>query len=428
MFLKIKSIFIATILFVLPLSAQQLVDGIAAIVGKEIILKSEIDQHVQNFIIQNRIDVQSNPAIINDLKKQTLQRLIEQKLMLTKAEEDTITVEDELLDKQVEQRIRIMVNQVGSEDKLEAMFGSSLKKIRKDTREIIKEQMLVEKTRAMHFQGLKVSRREVEKFYKTYKDSLPTQKEMVTIGHILKLIRPSEEAQMKAYKKAEDILKQLKDGADFAELAKKYSEDPASAKRGGDLGYTSRGDFVPEFEAVAYSLKKGEISDIVQTQFGFHIIQLIDRKGEKVRTRHILIQAMPTEEDEKRVVNELKEIRRRILNGEDFSELALEYSDDENVKDDKGILGTFEIDKMVLPQFREQIKKLKPGEVSEPFKTDFGYHIVYLKDRKEEHRYTLEDDWQQIEQFAMNHKMEQEYGKWIEELKKEVPIQIKEVL
>ncbi|HID38634.1 MAG TPA: parvulin peptidyl-prolyl isomerase [Calditrichaeota bacterium] len=428
MFLKIKNILIVITLFVLPLSAQQLVDGIAAIVGKEIILKSEIDQHVQNFIIQNRIDVKNDPTIINKLKEQTLQRLIEQKLMLAKAEEDTVTVEDELVDKQVEQRIRYMINQVGSEDKLEAMFGSSLKKIRKDTREIIKEQMLVEKTRSMHFRVLKVSRREVEEFYKTYKDSLPTQKERVTIGHILKLVRPSEEAQMKAYKKAEEILRQLKDGADFEELAKKYSEDPASAKRGGDLGYTSRGDFVPEFETVAYSLKKGEISDIVQSQFGFHIIQLIDRKGEKVRTRHILIQAMPTENDEQRVIQELKEIRQRILNGEDFSELALEYSDDENVKDDKGILGTFETDKMVLPQFREQIKKLKPGEVSEPFKTDFGYHILYLKDRKDEHRYTLEDDWQQIEQFALNHKMEREYLEWIKELKKEIPIQIKEVL
>ena len=421
----IKVLFVM-VLLASPLFAQQLVEGIAAVVGKEIILKSEIDQYVQNFIIRNRLDVKSNPKIINQLKKQTLERLIEQKLMLAKAEEDTITVEDELLDKQVDQRIKDMISQVGSEDKLEEMFGSSLKKIRKDTREIIKEQMIVEKTRAMHFQGLKVSRREVEEFYKTYKDSLPTQKETVTIGHILKLVRPSEEAQMAAYKKAEDILKQLREGADFAELAKKYSEDPASAKRGGDLGFTSRGDFVPEFETVAYSLKKGEISDIVQTQFGFHIIQLIDRQGEKVRTRHILIQAMPTEEDEKRVIEELKEIRQRIINGEDFSDLALEYSDDENVKDDKGMLGTFEVDKMVLPQFREQVKKLKPGEVSEPFKTEFGYHIVYLKERHKEHHFTLETDWQQIEQFALNHKMEKEYRKWIEELKKEVAIEIKE--
>lgn len=425
---KYISSFILTFLIgTTPVFSQQLVEGIVAIVGKEIILKSEIDQHVQNYIIQNRLDVQQNPQIVEELQTQTLDRLIEQKLLLAKAEEDTLTVEDEILDKQVEQRMRYMLDQVGSEDKLESVFGNSMKKIRRDTREIIKEQMLVEQARSTQFRDIKVSRREVEEFYKNYQDSLPSQQESVTIGHILMLIKPSEDAQLTAYKKAEDLLEQIQNGADFSELAQKFSEDPASAKRGGDLGLINRGDFVPEFETVAFSLEENEVSDIVQTQFGFHIIKMMERRGEKVRTKHILIQAAPTENDEQSIVDRLNALRDRINNGEDFSELAIEYSEDENVTEDKGILGTFESDKLVVPKFKEVVQELDPGEVSEPFKTEYGFHIVNLIERQDKRRFTLENDWQRIEEFALNYKMDLEYKKWIQELRKNVAIEMRDL-
>ncbi len=404
--------------------SQQLVDGIAAVVGKEIILHSEIEQYVQNYALQNRIDLRQNPQLLNQLRAEMLNRLVEQKLLLTKAQEDTVQVDDQILDQQVEQRIRYMVNQVGSEDKLEKAFGNPMKKIRKDIRKVAKEQMMVEQVKATMLRGTKVSRREVEEFYKTYKDSLPVQEESVDISHILMQVKPSESATKAAYEKAEKILKQLKDGADFAKLASEYSDDPASAKRGGDLGMIKRGDFVPEFENAAYKLKDGEISGIVQTQFGYHIIQMIERRGERIHTRHILIRVAPTAEDEQRVVEKLKEIRQKILNGADFGEMALKYSDDENVTKDKGHLGVFEMDKLVIPQFKEVISKLKAGEISEPFKTDFGYHIVRLNSKQEKRKLTLENDWQQIEQMALNHKMEKKYKKVIEELKKSVPIEI----
>ena len=255
---------------------------------------------------------------------------------------------------------------------------------------------------------------------------MPNKQETVEISHILKLVKPSEEALSAAYSKAEAILKQLKNGADFEKLAEQYSDDKASAKRGGDLGLISRGDFVNEFETAAFQLKDGEISDIVQTQFGFHIIQMIERRGEKIHTRHILIQVLPTEQDELRVINELKEIRNRALAGEDFSELALQYSDDENVQKDHGYLGEFETDKLVIPEFQSVVKKLKPGEISEPFKTDFGYHIVLLNKRNEARKINLDDDWAKIQEVALNFKMEKEYKKWIEELKQKIPIEIYE--
>ena len=376
--------------FTSVLPAQQLIDGIAAVVGKEIILRSDIQQYAQNYIIQNKINVQANPGLMEKLKTQTLDKLIEQKLLLAKAQEDTVKVDDGLLDQKVDERIQYLLNQLGSEDKLEKTFGSPLKKIKRDTRKIIKEQMLVEQVRATKFRTMKISRREVESFYATYKDSLPSLKETVDISHILKLVKPSEEAQKKAFDKISDILKQIQNGADFSKLAEKYSDDPASARRGGDLGMISRGDFVPEFEAAAYKLKDGEISGIVQTQFGFHIIQMIERRGEKIHTKHILVRLVPSVEDEQRTINELKAIRQKILDGADFGAMADKYSDDENVVKDHGHLGIFEVENMVIPQFKKVVQTMKIGDISEPFKTDFGYHIVKLNDRQAARKYSLE--------------------------------------
>ncbi len=407
--------------------AQQLVEGIAAVVGKEIILKTELDQFVQNYVLQNRLNITPESLEYQKLRKQMLESLIEQKVLLAKAEADTITVDDQMLDQRVNERMNYMIQQAGSKDKLEQIFGSPLNQIRKDTRKILKEQMLVEQVRAKKFQGMKVSRREVEQFYATYKDSLPERPATVDISHILMQVKPSEKAQMAAYDKAEMILKELKAGASFEELAKKYSEDPASAKHGGDLGFTQRGDLVPEYENVAFNLKNGEISGIVQTQFGFHIIQLIERRGERIHTRHILIRVQPTQRDEQRVIQKLDSIRQVILDGKaTFEEMALKYSDDQNVKKDHGHLGTFELDKLQIPQFKAVISRLKPGEISRPFKTDYGYHIVRLNAFTPAHKLNLKDDWEELEKYALNFKMQREYKEWLDDLKKHIYIKINE--
>ena len=267
----------------------------------------------------------------------------------------------------------------------------------------------------------------MEEFYKTYKDSLPPLQGTVKISHILKIVAPSEEAQQAALQKIKNIKEQLTAGASFEELAKKYSEDPGSAQRGGDLGFVGRGDFVPEYEQAAFELKDGEISDIVQSSFGYHIIKMVERRGEKIHTKHILIQTVPTKEDEIRTVNELKEIRKKLMNGADWDKMALEYSDDENVVKDHGHLGVFEIDKLVIPAFRQVVDTLKVGEISEPFKTEFGYHIVRLDDRQDKRKLDLEHDWDRIEMYAKNYKIEKEYRKWIAELKEQVPIQINKI-
>ena len=373
--------------------------------------------------MQNRIDPQKNPEMVERIRVRTINTLVEQKLLKEQAAIDTITVDPEYVDQKVNERIQYLIQRVGSEEQLEKAFRSPMKKIRKDTRRVLEEQLLVEKVRQSRFQNIKVSRREVEQFYNQYRDSLPRLKESVDISHILKVVKPSAEAQARAYQKIDSIKALLDAGADFAKLAETESDDPASAVRGGDLGLIGRGEFVPEFETAAFALNDGEISGIVQTQFGFHIIQMMERRGEKIHTRHILIRVAPTAEDEKRTVDELMDIRRKALEDSSFEELAVEYSDDENVKQDRGHLGVFEIDKLVVPQFKTVLEGMKPGEISMPFKTDFGYHIVKLNRHIAARPMSLEEDWQKIEQMAKNFKLEKEYRQWIDDLKKQIPIE-----
>jgi len=403
--------------------AQQVVEAIAAIVGQEIVLKSEVDQFVNNYAIQNKLDIRADSELLKKLQKQVLDRLIEQKILLTKAEEDTIVADEQEVDRYVEEHMRYLVEQVGSADKLEEVFQSPIKKIRRDLRKETADRIKIEKLRRNKFQDIKISRREVEQFYRTYKDSIPSLSETVDISHILRQIKVGQEGMQNAYQTTAEIKMQLAQGADFSELAKKYSQDPGTAQRGGDLGFQMRGDFLQEYEEAAFALKEGEISDVVQTQVGLHIIQLVERRGEKIRTRHILIRLQPTVDDEKRIINQLQSIREEIINGANFDSLALLYSDDENVDNDKGHLGVWEVEKLAIPAFKEEIKKLKEGEISAPFKTEFGYHILRLNSRQEARPLSIEDDWEQIQQLALNYKMEKEYVKWIELMKKEVPIE-----
>ena len=402
---------------------QQFIDGIAAVVGNEIVLKSEVDQYVQSYIIQNKINVSNNPELQKKLENDVLQRLIEQKIMLTKADEDTIIADEREVDRRVEEQIRYLIQQVGSEEKLEGAFQSPIKQIRRDLRKEVAERIKVEMLRRNRFQKIKISRREVELFYASYKDSLPPMQETVDISHILLQIRAGEDSQVSAMEKINLIQSKLAAGDDFATLAKEYSEDPASASRDGDLGFTKRGDFVKEFEEVAFNLEPEQVSDVVQTQFGYHIIKLIERRGEQIRTSHILIRLTPTEDDEKKIISKLSDIRQQIIDGADFDSMAVKYSDDENVKEDKGRLGIWEIDKLAIEAFKRVVQSLQVGEISEPFKTEYGYHILRLNDHKPAKQMSLEENWEQIEQIALNFKMEKEYANWIVKIKEEIPIE-----
>lgn len=408
------------------LSAQQRVDGIAAIVGNEIIMLSEVNSSVAQYAMKNKLNLADKPQLYKELSRKALQSGIDERLLSIKADEDTIKADEDRVDQALNQQVDYMMQQVGSVEKLEEYYGAPIAKIKKDLRKQIEDSYRIDLLKQRRFGGMKISRREVEDFYQSYSDSLPTLPPTVDISHILIQLSPSDESLQEAYTKIEKIQKMLKDGADFAQLAREYSEDPGTASRGGDLGFVSRGDFVKEFEEVAFGLNEGEISDIVQTQFGFHIIQLLEKQGEKIHARHILVQLKPTKKDEELVVQKLKEIREKLINGEaTFEEMALQYSDDPNVKEDKGHLGKYRTDSFQIKAFETVCNNLSPGEISQPFKTDFGYHIVQLHSREEERKVSLKRDWEQIEQLALEYKREHEFKEWLASLREEVPVEIK---
>ena len=427
-----KHIFILALQIFLVYSlafSQQVLDRVAAIVDDDVILESEITQGTYVLAMQLGIDPQKEPEKVKDLRKTVLDNFINEKLLLIKAEKDTILADEKTVESMLDQQIQTMQAQLGSEEALEEYFNMPISKIRRNYRKDIENNIRARMVREQKDMGVKISRREVINFYNSKKDSLPQQQEGVDISHILIIPKPGKEAKKKAREKIEIIQEKLKSGEKFADLARDFSDDPGSAKKGGDLGFVQRGDFVREFEQVAFSLKPGEISDIVESQYGFHIIQMIERRGEKIHVRHILASLPKTDEDENFALTKIQAVYKKLQEGMNFEELARKVSDDESTKEQDGHLGFFELNQLqkTAPEFVPQAQKLNPGEFSKPFRTKYGFHVLKLNSRKKARSLDLENDWDQIEAYALQWKRQKEYLKWIKELKKDVYIEVKPI-
>ncbi len=411
----------------------QLLDGVVAVVGDEVILKSDIDSQVALYAYQNQIDPRT-PG----LWKRMLLLAIDQKILVTKAKLDSIQVNSSQLDALVAERISYIRQRLGSEEEVAKYFGKSISQLRADLREELKAQQMVAELQRKKFANITVSNDDVLKFYEAYKDSLPSVPAEVEIAHIL--IRPKVDslARLASLERMQKIEAELRAGADFAELARKYSEDPGSAKSGGDLGYVKRGEFVKRFEEAAFALREGQISKIVETEFGFHLIQLLDRRGESIHTRHILLRFDQTRRDDSAAIRRLNEIRSQILSGEmSFGLAARLYSEDERTASQGGDIISPQTGSNRIPlealdaSFRDVIATLQPGEISEPRRInlagtdDYAYHIVQLKFKSEPHKMNLESDYTRIKNFALQKRQAELYEEWLNQLRKEVYWKIK---
>ena len=401
-------------------SAQPAVlDRIVAVVGKECVTLSDLNAQVESFVFSNHLDPET-PG----LQGQVLDAIINEKLVLIKAREDTnITVTDDEVVNQLDSRIADWVRRAGSEQKLEEIYGMPISKMKHEFRDEMRNQLYASKLQQTRFGDLQVSRREVEDFYAQYQDSLPRVLEELELYHIFKSPKVGDKAKNVVKEKAQLVLDSIKLGGDFALFARRYSEDPGSAVGGGDLGFARRGQFVKEFEEAVFSLQENQLSKLVETQFGIHIIQLLERRGESVHARHILFRIPQDSSGTSEAIDFLKSLKDSLRHGADFTDLARRYSDDKNTAPLGGLLGSLTVD-----QFDKSVvdaaKNVPAGETSDPVEVDYGtskgYHILYVKKRIPEHSMSLANDWSRIEQLALVYKRNTEYQKWLKQLRGEI--------
>jgi peptidyl-prolyl cis-trans isomerase SurA len=400
--------------------AQEVLDKVVAVVDNQYILLSELDFQTQIIAYQRKL----NPNDPN-LKKAVLNSLIEEKLMLVQAELDSIRVTEDEVNRQLDFQIENFIQQFGSKENLEQAYNRPLEKIKRELRDEIRNNILIQKVQDQKFARLEVSRFEVEKFFEQYKDSIGLVPEEVQLSQIFIQAKLSDYDKEVLRRKLQAILDSIKNGGDFAEFAKRYSEDQATAKQGGDLGFVRRGLFFKEFEEVVFTLKEGEISDIIETPVGFHIAQLVERRGETVRVRHILLKLQPSAESEQKIIEFLSAIRDSILSGKNsFAYYARLYSEDKATAQFGGEMGKVPVAELD-PDLRNLISKMKDGDVSQPRKLTvskdmYGYQLILLEKRIPEHYPDINLDYDKIAQLALLQKKQKVYRDLIEQLKKQV--------
>lgn len=407
---------------------QQVLDRIVAIVDDGVILESEIVQGAYLMAMQMQIDVNKNPKEFVNLKRNTLTNLVTQKLLLIQAEKDTIKAEERQVEAYLQQQMQGIIQQLGSEQKVEEYFGSSLSKIRRNYREEIEKNLRATQVRKLKLDNIKIGRREAEEFFKVHKDSIGKIQETVDLSHILITPKAGEAAKNVAREKINGILQRVQKGDDFAELAKEFSQDPGSGSAGGDLGFMARGELERPFEEAAFALQPGQISDVVETRYGFHVIKMEERRGEKIRVRHILITPKATREDEVAAADSIKSVAKQLKAGVPFEDLVRLFSEDASTNQLKGHLGTFEIDQLKerAKEFVYAIKDIKEGNYSEPVRTQYGFHILRVNRREPARELSMEKDFERIQRMALEFKKQKTFESWVTEIKENVFVEIKD--
>lgn len=410
--IKFSTIIAFLIISQLTFSQNELmVDRIVATVGDKIILQSDIENQALQMMAQGyRSD--------KDLKCQMLEELLFQKLLLIQAELDSIEVGYTRIDSELERRLMYFIRQLGSEEKLVEYYNKSLIEIKEDFRPLIEEQLKTQMMQSQLVSDISISPKDVEKFYKTLpKDSIPMVNDQYEINQILRYPPENELARNAARERLLELRQRIIDGERFSTLAVLYSQDPGSARRGGELGFRSREELDPEFAKAAFRLNDdGGISRIVESAYGFHLIQLIAREGNQVNVRHILI--IPEVDIEQKIATKTKlDSISQLIQSDSitFKQAALYYSQDEQSRLNDGLMVNpmkastrFMLDE--LPRYEYNVvKDLKPGEISDPFESvdengKVVFKIVKINNLVKAHKANLNEDYELLEQMALNDK------------------------
>ena len=411
---------------------SQNIDRVEMIVGDELVLRSDIETEYLEYIAQTTLeDTLARCNIINDI--------LYRKMLVHHARLDSIQVSEDEVNKEADRRISLFISQLGSSEAVQEYFGSSISKIKNDIFDLILDQLLSQRMRSRIVSSVLITPKETKEIFEDLKgqESLPLMPTQYEILEIVKIPEIKIEERNYARNKLMQFRSRIEDGEDFNVLATLYSDDIESAKNGGELGIVGRGAFVPNFERSAFALKKGEVSEIIETKFGYHILQLIDRKDDMVNIRHILIKPKVASSDLLASRDALEDIKDSLNNGEiDFLSAVSSYSD-HVTKNNNGLLvnpatgsSMFTIDQLPL-NMRYVVENLDVSQISSviSFIMDNGtqaYKIIKINKRIEEHILSLDNDYSYIQDIALNFKKKNEMESWFNEKMKTTYVRLAE--
>ena len=399
---------------------SQSIDKIQAKIGSEILLISDIENQYNQVLSQGVINTEN-------LRCNIIDELLLQNFLVHHAKIDsTIEIVQDDIDAEINNRISFFEKQLGSLEKVESYFNRSISSMEDELMLIVKDQFYSQKKQSKIINDVKITPNEVKDFYnKLIKDDIPTVPTKVELSQLVILPKISQEKEQIIKDKLNSFRKRIYDGEDFKVLATLYSDDPGSASRGGELGFMSRGDLVPEFERAAFKLKKDEISEVVQSKFGFHIIQMIERRGEQINVRHILLKPKFSSSSLKSASDKINSIKLEIdSNLLSFEEAIIKYSDDDS-KNNGGLIinpqtGTTQFTYEELdPSIRYMVEKMSEGDISKPSLTksqdgtQAAYRLLKIKSKKLEHKANVIDDFDLLKEYALANKKQTVLDNWV---------------
>lgn len=411
-------------LFSFSFTSSEFVDGVVAKVANNTIIYSDVLQTIQIQAMQMGLDLSQNPSFVEENHDQALDFLINQLVIFEIAKKDTlIEVSGDEISSTIDSEIDLMTQRAGSKFALEEILDQSIQEYKTGLWDDVEKRLLVERYQQNFMAKINITRPEVESFYQEYKDSIPKLPLRSQFSIIEIPIEPSKESENRTINLLSSIRDSIILSDNFIEFAKKYSQDPGSKDNGGDLGYILRGSLVKEFEEVAFSLNTNEISTPVKTGFGFHLIQTLDKQGEKIHARHILLQIQPTDTDKLNTEKKLQDIYQQSKNNSGyFDSLAYQYQS--NYENQSGVFDL--IPDETIPPKIQKILQAFSGKKELLYPEESGnnsYYLVFVKDRKTTEKANLKNSWVLMEAMAKNNKITKEFDLWIIREKKHVFIQ-----
>ncbi|MEG1498066.1 MAG: peptidylprolyl isomerase [Bacteroidales bacterium] len=397
-----------------------IVDQIVAVVGTKMVKLSDVEKAVENLRMTGEL-------ISEQSRCGALEAMLVSDLYALQADEDSINISENEVENELESRIRYFVEQIGSREKLEEFYGKTILQLKEEYREMIKSALIARTMENKLTQDIKVTPTEVKRFYDALpKDSVPLVPIEYELSSIVKKAIISSTEKELAKSRLEELRSRIAKGENFRSLAALYSEDPGSARKGGELGYGGRGEWASEFESMAFSLPINELSPVFETQFGFHILEVLDKKGEMVNVRHILIRAKPSDMDLLRAKIELDSVSKLIRKAEySFEDAVRIFSDDAGGQGNGAYLSPMtrkpsytseEIEHMIYLS----VEKLEEGEITHalPFVDEDGqnaFRIFFVKRKTPPHRANLREDYDKIYVLALEKAKTTKMQNWMKD-------------